>query len=142
MMKEIVLGIWLGIQGGLDLKYKEIPLWLAILGGMAGIAFCVLERRPLGEVVLSCLPGVIALIFSKLTNEVMGYGDGIVFLVMGIYLSLERLLAIGMLAFMIAGVVALVLLVIFRKKGSYRIPFLPFLGLAYGIEYWIARGGI
>lgn len=141
-MKEIVLGIWLGIQGGLDLKYKEIPLWFAIFGGMGGMVFCVLERRTLGEVVLSCLPGVIALVFSKLTKEVMGYGDGIVFLVMGIYLSLERLLAIGMLAFMIAGVVALILLVIFRKKGNYRIPFLPFLSLAYGIEYWIGKGGI
>ncbi len=141
-MKEIVLGIWLGIQGGLDLKYKEIPLWFAIFGGMGGMVFCVLERRTLGEVVLSCLPGVIALVFSKLTKEVMGYGDGIVFLVMGIYLSLERLLAIGMLAFMIAGVVALILLVIFRKKGNYRIPFLPFLSLAYGIEYWIGKGGV
>ena len=117
-MKEIVLGIWLGIQGGLDLKYKEIPLWLAIFGGVVGMVFCILERRTLGDVVLSCLPGVIALIFSKLTKEVMGYGDGIVFLVMGIYLSLERLLAIGMLAFLIAGVAALVLLVIFRKKTS------------------------
>lgn len=141
-MKEIVLGIWLGIQGGLDLKYKEIPLWLAICGGVAGIMFCILEKRSLGEIVLSCLPGVIALIFSKLTNEVMGYGDGVVFLVMGIYLSLERLLAIGMLAFLIAGVAALVLLVIFRKKGNYRIPFLPFLCIAYGIEYWIAKGGM
>lgn len=141
-MKEIVLGIWLGIQGGLDLKYKEIPLWFAIFGGMGGMVFCVLERRTLGEVVLSCLPGVIALVFSKLTKEVMGYGDGIVFLVMGIYLSLERLLAIGMLAFMMAGVVALILLVIFRKKGNYRIPFLPFLSLAYGIEYWIGKGGV
>lgn len=141
-MKEIVLGIWLGIQGGLDLKYKEIPLWLAVFGGIAGIVFCIIERRTLGEVVLSCLPGVIALIFSKLTKEVMGYGDGIVFLVMGIYLSLERLLTIGMLAFMIAGVVALILLVMFRKKGNYRIPFLPFLTLAYGIEYWIGKGGV
>ena len=141
-MKEIVLGIWLGIQGGLDLKYKEIPLWLAIFGGVVGMVFCILERRTLGDVVLSCLPGVIALIFSKLTNEVMGYGDGVVFLVMGIFLSLERLLAIGMLAFLIAGVAALVLLVIFRKKGNYRIPFLPFLCMAYGIEYWIAKGGM
>lgn len=141
-MKEIVLGIWLGIQGGLDLKYKEIPLWLALFGGIAGLVFCIIERRTLGEVVLSCLPGVIALVFSKVTKEVMGYGDGIVFLVMGIYLSLEQLLAIGMLAFLIAGVVALILLVFFRKKRNYRIPFLPFLCIAYGIEYWIAKGGV
>lgn len=141
-MKEMVLGVWLVAQGGLDLKYKEIPLWLAVFGGVAGLGFCVFERRSPGELLLACLPGVIALIFSKLTREVMGYGDGIVFLVMGIYVSLERLLAIGMLAFTIAGVVALILLVVFRKKGEYRIPFLPFLALAYGIEWWIGSGGI
>ena len=141
-MKEIVLGVWLVTQGGLDLKYKEIPLWLAVFGGVAGLVFCVFERRAPGELLLACLPGVIALVFSKLTREVMGYGDGIVFLVMGIYVSLERLLAIGMLAFTIAGVVALILLVVFRKKGEYRIPFLPFLALAYGIEWWIGNGGI
>jgi leader peptidase (prepilin peptidase)/N-methyltransferase len=141
-MKEIVLGIWLVTQGGIDLKYKEIPLWLAIFGGVAGIVFCILEKRMPGEILLACLPGVIALVFSKLSGEVMGYGDGIVFLVMGIYLSLERLLAIGMLAFSIAGVAALVLFVIFRKNGNCRIPFLPFLSLAYGIEWWIGKGVI
>ncbi|MBR3812080.1 MAG: prepilin peptidase [Agathobacter sp.] len=140
-MKEIILGIWLGVQGGIDLKYKEIPLWFVIVGGIGGIVFCILEGRVPMEVVLACLPGALALVFSKLTKEVMGYGDGIVFLVMGIYLSLERLLAIGMLAFLIAGVVALVLLVVFRKKGNYRIPFLPFLFLAYELDFFIGKGG-
>lgn len=140
-MKEIILGIWLGVQGGIDLKYKEIPLWFVIVGGIGGIVFCILEGRVPTEVVLACIPGALALVFSKLTKEVMGYGDGIVFLVMGIYLSLERLLAIGMLAFLIAGVVALVLLVVFRKKGNYRIPFLPFLFLAYELDFFIGKGG-
>ncbi len=140
-MKELVLGIWLGIQGCVDFKYKEIPLWFSIFGAIIGIVFCVVEERELGSVVLSCVPGVAALVFSKLTKEVIGYGDGIVLIVMGIFLSLEHLLSIVMAAFSIAGIVALVLLVIFRKKGNHRIPFIPFLSLAYGIECLIKLGG-
>ena len=92
------------------------------------------------SILVACVPGILGLVFSWLTKEVVGYGDGIVLMILGMYLSLERLIFIGMIAFEIAGVVALVLLVIFRKKGSYRIPFVPFLCLAYGVEYWIRLG--
>lgn len=139
-MKEIILGILLGVQGCIDLKYKEIPLWLSILGAGIGVWFCIEEERAFVSVFLACVPGVIALLFSKFTKEVMGYGDGILLVVMGIYLPLEKLLSIGMLAFGIAGIVALALLVIFRKKGNYKIPFIPFLSLAYALEYFIVVG--
>ena len=136
-MKEVVLGIWLGIQGGLDWKYKAIPLWLSILGGMAGICFCVIEPREVKDIVIACIPGMIALVLSKLTNEVIGYGDGITFLVMGVYLPLEKIIAVLMSAFVIAGMVALVLLVVFGKKGRERIAFLPFLMVAYYMNLWV-----
>lgn len=139
-MKELILGIWLGVQGCVDFKYKEIPLWFSILGAIIGIIFCFAEKRALGNVLLSCVPGVAALVFSRLTKEIMGYGDGIVLVVMGIYLSLEHLISIGITAFTIAGVAALILLVVFQKKGSYRIPFIPFLSMAYGIEYLMKLG--
>lgn len=139
-MKEIVLGILLGVQGCIDLKYKEIPLWLSLLGAGVGVGFCIEEERTLVSIFLACIPGIVALLFSKLSKEVMGYGDGILLVVMGIYLPLEKLLSIGMLAFGIAGIVALALLVVFQKKGNYKIPFVPFLTLAYVLEYFITIG--
>lgn len=140
-MKTLILGIWLGIQGYIDLRYKEIPLWFSALGAMLGIVFCIIERRDIVSVLLACMPGFMMLVFSKLTREVIGYGDGIVLVVMGIFLSLESLLSTGMTAFTIAGVVALVLLVGFKKRGSHRIPFIPFLSVAYGIECLTKIGG-
>lgn len=139
-MKEIIFGILLGIQGFIDLKYREIPLWISLLGAGIGMAFCIEEERTIVSIFLACIPGIIVLVFSKFTKEVIGYGDGILLLVMGTYLPIEKLLSIGMLAFTIAGIVALVLLVIFRKKGSYEIPFIPFLSLAYIMEYFISLG--
>ena len=139
-MKEIILGIWLGIQGVMDFKYKEIPLWFTLLGGVVGIVICVQEERTVFEVLVSCLPGLVVIFFSWMTKEIIGYGDGIVLLVMEFYLSLSQVLSIGMFAVFIAGIVALILLTIFQKRGSYRIPFIPFLTLAYGVDYLIRIG--
>lgn len=141
-MKELILGIVLMIQSSLDLKHKEIPFVVSLLGAVIGAGFCLAEERAVESIFLSCIPGMAALLFSKLSNEVMGYGDGILFVVMGIYLPLNRLVGIGMLAFGIAGVFALVLLVLFHKKGSHKIPFVPFLALAYWLEYLIELGGV
>lgn len=88
----------------------------------------------------ACFPGALMLGFSWLTKEVIGYGDGIVLMVMGIYLTISQLLSIGMMAFCVAGVVALLLLVLFKKNGSYRIPFVPFLAISYGIQYLLEHG--
>lgn len=140
-MKEIVLGIWLSAQGIIDWKYKEIPLWISVLGGIVGVCFCGVEKREIVDILFACMPGSIALIISKLTKEVIGYGDGIVLTAMGFYLSLEELISVGMLAFSLAGIVALVLLVVMRKNGNYRMAFLPFLGAAYFINWWIRQGG-
>ena len=139
-MKEIILGIWLVVQGGIDFKYKEIPLWISILGGIIGFIFCIIENRSVTSVLSACIPGILILGFSWLTKEVIGYGDGIVLLVMGIYLTFSELLSIGMMAFCVAGVVALLLLVLFKKNGSYRIPFIPFLAISYGIQYLLEHG--
>jgi len=131
----------LGIQGCIDLKYKEIPFVVSLAGAVIGMGFCIGEGRAFESILLACIPGIAALLFAKISNEMMGYGDGILFVVMGIYLSWEKLVEVSMLAFVIAGVVALVLLVVFQKKGSFKIPFVPFLGLAYGLECLIELGG-
>lgn len=137
-MKAWILGIWLGVIGGIDFKYKEIPIWISIVGAIFGIGFCIIEKRTLESVFFALIPGVLAIVFSKLTKEVMGVGDGITFIIMGFFLSLEHLLSVGMLAFAMAGVIAFFLLVVFRKRGNYRMPFLPFLAVAY---YLIKLGG-
>ena len=127
--------IWLVIQGIFDWKYQKIPVWLSAVGGGIGILFCFLQKRPYDSIALSCVPGIVLLIFSKLTGEVIGYGDGVTVLIMGLYLSFEMVISTGTLAFFIAGIVALGLLVIFRKGRTYRIPFLPFLSATFLLEF-------
>ena len=130
-MKEIVLGIWLGVLGIWDFKYKEIPLWFSVCGGGIGVLYVVLERKSIEEVLIACLPGLGALLFSWVSRERMGYGDGVVLLAMGFYLSIHQVMLMGMLAFFLAAVVALLLIIIGKKKRNYRMPFVPILWVAY-----------
>ena len=139
-MKEIMLGCWLGILAWSDYKKKEIPVSVVVVGAVIGIGFCIAEMRSVTEVMIACLPGIGALGFSRLSREKMGYGDGIVLGIMGLYLSFRQLISVGLQAFGVAGAVALILLVVFHKNGNYRIPFLPFLGIAYGFD-WMVRIG-
>ena len=124
----------MGVLAGIDFKNKEIPVWFCGLAGAIGIGFCIMEKRSVDSILFSMIPGISFLFFSKLTKEVIGYGDGIVFLMLAFFLTLSDILSLLMQAFLLAGVVALVLLVVFQRKGKERIPFIPFLFIAFLME--------
>lgn len=140
-MKECILGVVLLIQGLIDLKHKEIPILVSVMGAVVGIGICILEKREIGSLLLAILPGIVALLFARMSHEALGYGDGVLFVVMGIYLSLENVLEIALIAFGMAGVWALILITICRKERSYQIPFVPFLTSAYGVWLITKIGG-
>ena len=140
-MKAFILGAVLLIQGVIDLKYKEIPFWVSAVGAVLGIGISILEKREVVGLLLAVLPGVLALLFARASREALGYGDGVLFIVMGIYLSLGHVLEIAMMAFGIAGICALILIVVFRKKRDDQIPFVPFLTVSYILWLFINEGG-
>ena len=129
------------VLGMIDLKYRQIPLAVTVIGTGAGIGFCILEERGLFSLLLAVLPGLMTLLFARISNETMGYGDGFVLILMGTYLPWEAVVAVGLLAFGIAGMVALVLLVAFHKNRNYQIPFVPFLTIGYILNVFI-NGGV
>ena len=55
----------------------------------------------------------------------------ILLLMLAFYLSLDEILSVGVVAFSIAGIVALLLLLLFHKNGKERIAFVPFLCVGY-----------
>ena len=134
-MKEWILGIWLGMQAGCDFKYKEISVWACIFAAVLGIIFCFIEKRPIESILLSLIPGLCSCGVSRITGEVIGYGDGIVLMVMAFFLPIKQEISILMSAFIIAGIMALVFLFFLKKTGNYRIPFIPFLFVGFLIEH-------
>lgn len=129
-----ILGSILAIQSFFDIKKKEIPVLVTIAGVAAG-ALCEIGK---GNFIVtqprSLIPGILCLIFSKVSREALGYGDSLLICMMGLYLQAGGIISICMWAFILAGIVALFLFIFAKKKGKYEMPFVPFLLAAYVME--------
>ena len=132
-----VLGCILAVQSFYDIRKKELPSWVTLAGGIIGILLWVAKGEFYLEQLAALLPGILCLLFAKLSREAMGYGDGLLIIMMGIYLKTDKIITVCMWAFCIAGVAALFLLVSGKKKGKQAIPFVPFLFAAFLLEVFI-----
>lgn len=141
ILSKVWMGIILLIQSIWDLREKEIPTIVSVIGGVMGLCLSIATGRNGIEILCACIPGVFCFLCCKVTKGAVGYGDAILLTAMGMVYSLGELGVICCVAFGLASVVALGLLVIFRKKGNYEIPFVPFLAIGWAVELWIFCGG-
>ena len=90
MEREILVGLLLGIQSYWDIKEQQIPLQVSFIGGMIGVLLSILIGRDIWDVILAVVPGFSLLIIGKVSKESIGYGDGIIISILGLYYSLEE----------------------------------------------------
>ena len=83
------------------------------------------------------MPGVFFLILSFVTREKVGYGDGWMLLMIGLFAGYEDCFVILMLGLVLESVTALVLLVFRKIRREDEIPFAPFLLAGMGVIYWL-----
>ena len=79
------------------------------------------------DVMLGSLPGISLLLCGKLSGWAVGSADGIIVLVLGIYLGFWQVLSVLSGAFLTAVMAAGFLLAVKKKDRKYEIPFIPFL---------------
>lgn len=140
---KIMAGICLLIQSIWDIRAKKISLWISLCFGGCSLVYSIYCGRNWMEFVIALVPGVICFVIGYCTKESIGYGDAILLCALGMLYTFEEVLLICMTALILAGMVGLILLVVFRKNGKYEIPFVPFL-LAGWIILFIGNlsGGI
>lgn len=130
---EILVLLFLGVNAILDFKYKKIPWALSICFIVIGIG-SVLTSSPINWwQFLGVIVGIGMILISVCTKQAIGLGDGLVLLVVGIFIGLWKTLMILFLAGILVAVVGIVLMV--QKKGNLKtsLPFIPFLLAAYGV---------
>lgn len=130
---EILVLLFLGVNAILDFKYKKIPWVLSICFIVIGIG-SVLTSSPINWwQFLGAIVGIGMILISVCTKQAIGLGDGLVLLVVGIFIGLWKTLMILFLAGILVAVVGIVMMV--QKKGNLKtsLPFIPFLLAAYGV---------
>ena len=72
--------------------------------------------------------GLLFLAIGKVTGEALGYGDGVLIGILGIYLGIWDLLGLLATTFFLTALFAAAVLVISKFKRKSAFPFVPFLG--------------
>ena len=136
MWIEIILFGFLGICAVWDSMEKKIPLavvWLGIITAIMLHIQGMTENQSWLAVVLSVVPGVLFWMISFATNEKVGYGDGWLLVMIGVFNGLWKCFLILLVGLAAESLVALVLLAMGRASKNRRIPFAPFLLFGMGV---------
>lgn len=127
-----IVWILLVLCGILDWKKREMPvLLLGIMSFTVVICLFCCGWEPVFSKIVGGLMGIMFFLISKLTNEAIGYGDSWLILLLGVYLGSYKALQVLFVAAVISGVCSLFCLWIHGWNRNLKIPFVPFMTLAY-----------
>ena len=134
MIQTCILLGTLGVHSLEDIREKKITVNITLFSGIIGIVLHLFfQNQSIYEMLAGTLPGVGILFLNRLTKGKIGMGDGIVFMLTGLYLGFGKNMILMFLSFVLAGVFALFLLIRGGDKGDEKMPLIPFLFLGYGI---------
>lgn len=120
-----------------DIKERKLLTSYLKIGGSLGIIFnlasILVGTFSLKERILALLPGIFFLIFAKVTREKIGFGDGIILLILGNFFNTDQIWYVLQGALVLLMIFSILLLCTKRASGNCQIPFLPFLWLSQTI---------
>ncbi|MBQ7782036.1 MAG: prepilin peptidase [Lachnospiraceae bacterium] len=116
-----------------DVRQKTIPLWILGAGGVWAVINSVVLAGQTGvpsalqTVAVGILPGAALLFLGFLTEKKVGYGDGLLLVIMGILEGGKAVLLTFCMGLFLQSVLAVVLVIIKKADKQTKIPFAPFL---------------
>lgn len=118
-----------------DLRKKKISnkyLWTGEIVGLIVRGYgLATDSISIPEWGLALVPGVVFLFLSMATKEKIGYGDGLVLMILGNFFMVSEIWNILQTAIFLEMCFAIILLCSKRVSREYQIPFLPFLWVSY-----------
>lgn len=134
MWKEIILWIFLAYHSIYDIKTRKINIIVCILFGVVGLVmFDMSSSRNVLSLAGGILTGVYLLVFSYLTKEAIGIGDGFVVTAVGIWMGGGKTLAALMGGFVLAAGFGILRICAGKANGKTELAFVPFFALSYGL---------
>ncbi|WP_455721519.1 prepilin peptidase [Agathobacter sp.] len=129
----IELVILLGIISIIDTATQKIPVVVLIFMAGVGIVCAVTDGKALSSVAIAVIPGIVLFAAAFMTKQQIGYGDAVVIILMGLFVTADVICSALIMGLSIAGVIS-VLMIAFKKSDlKKQIAFTPFLLLGYGL---------
>lgn len=134
MIAVVFTGIWLIALSLFDMRYRRVPVWLILPGGVltGGVIIYqyVIEKSGAAECWFGMIPGIALLLLAMGTRKA-GWADGMVTMFLGGILGLRQCIMAVMLSLMLISVLSLLLLIFHRANRGTKVPFIPFLTLGF-----------
>lgn len=141
ILMEVIIFVLLCICSVFDIRKKEIPLIILSAGFFAALGIDIWhiwkESASVAEMAASVLPGVFFLLIGFCTGEKIGYGDGLLLIVMGLFLGFGRCFLVVCISLVFSSAFALVLLVFCKAGRNSRLPLVPFLTIGMGVSFFV-----
>lgn len=131
-ISHMIMMSYLAILSAIDMRERKVPAAFLAIGMIAVILDkMILGQFPSRESVFlyggGIAVGIIFLMVSLLTQEMFGYGDSCLIVILGLYLGLWDLLCMLTLAFLTCAMLSLFGLVTKKLSRKESLPFIPFL---------------
>ncbi len=135
MIQQLSVLAILVICGYEDLKSRRIgTIWLFVFA-VEGVFLWFMEgTHSMFEIVPAVSTGLFVLLLAFITKGGIGEGDGLLLMIIGIFLGGADTFRIFLYALLLSGGYAVFLSVIRKKNRKYEIAFIPFLLLAFAGE--------
>ncbi len=138
---KILLILFLGICAIFDIRKKEIPLILILIGIVfsSGINIWQIYDKNItvADVGAALVVGVFMICVSFCTRERIGYGDGLILIVSGLMLGFYQCFLGLCISLVFSSVYALFLLLIHKADKDSGLPFIPFLTVGTGVSFFV-----
>lgn len=132
MLETIGVFMMLTVSSVFDIRKKIIPIQVLVVGGIwAVICLTISVARNGAEVLTGALPGLLPgaglMVLGFLTQQKVGYGDGILLMIMGLMEGGRIVLLTFCIGLFLQSILAVILVLIRRADKQTKIPFVPFL---------------
>ena len=116
-IRMIVLLVSLFLCAWIDWKTERVSVPLLLLGGMAAVLLHLFaQEESVFYLMTGMSVGIALLLYSLVTHESIGYGDGCLFVMTGLFLGIWENLVLLLLASVLAGIGSAELLFFLKKK--------------------------
>lgn len=114
-----------------DYKTEKISMILILTGAAISIAAAVINKDNIMQILYGILTGNAILLIGYASREAVGYGDGLIFIITGIFLGWMNNIVLIAGSLLLAAVCSMILMALRIKKRTDRIAFVPFILGAY-----------
>ncbi len=131
LQNTLMLGFF-SISAYQDYRKRKINVYFLLTGGIIGLLVHLYSMEfDIIEILFGMGIGIMILLYGFLLGGGVGFADGMILIVSGIFLGFEKNLEVFVAGLFLVGITSLFLSVIKKKGRTYRIPFAPFLLVGY-----------